>query len=505
MIMKPNSAPTKGVKDKLKSIEELGFIAAGLRHRGETLVLAHVNKGPDRPVFPDHIRAEMIASLECVDYVGINHAPSAENVLHAIKPDIYAKGREYAADDDDVTGKIVSERQAVEDGGGRLVFTDDITFSSSSLLNKHFNIYDPVLQQFLDMRRGEDALPRLVAIIDKVHDLKVTLVGDAIIDEYQYVEAMGKASKEAIIATRHQQGEMFAGGAVAAANHVAAFCREVELITCLGSDDSHEDLIRESLKENVKLTIVYKDGAPTTRKCRFIDHGYAVRKLFEVCYLDDRPLRPAVQKELDRRIGTSAAKSDLTIVNDFGHGMIGPSTIATLQAKARFLAVNSQTNSANQGFNLIGRYKRADSICIDGPEAHGGHGRQARVLRLRQGCGRQPCAQPDQFHRRHHRRRRCLFRGFRAHSLRRRLHAGRGLYRQRGGRVDGRHRRPSLVRGQAVAGKDHHRAAEIGRGADSPSPAPLLRDHHRPGPRGFPAFPGRRLPKAAAAHYSRHS
>ncbi len=40
-----------------------------------------------------------------------------------------------------------------------------------------------------------------------------------------------------------------------------------------------------------------------------------------------------------------------------------------LTAKSRFLAVNTQSNSANLGYNLITKYRRADYICIDAPEA----------------------------------------------------------------------------------------------------------------------------------------
>ncbi len=392
----------KDAASKIKTIEELGRIADGLNAQGESVVLAHgafdllhfghvrhlqaakgegtvlmvtltadayVNKGPNRPVFPDHVRAEMVASLECVDWVGVNTAPSAENVLRAIKPKIYAKGREYASAEDDVTGKIVSESQAVEDGGGKVVFTDGITFSSSNLLNQHFNIYEPKLQQHLDLLRSENALDRLLAIIEKASELKVAMIGDAIIDEYQYVEAMGKASKENIISTRHQKGEVFAGGVVAAANHAASFCKEVELVTCLGGRDSHEDLIREILKDNVKLTVIRNQDAPTTRKCRFIDHGYAVRKLFEVSYLDDRPLKPSLQREVDAAAAAAAEGADMLVVNDFGHGLIGQTTIGTLLGTGKFMAVNAQTNSANFGFNLISRYPRADYVCIDGPEA----------------------------------------------------------------------------------------------------------------------------------------
>ena len=79
------------------------------------------------------------------------------------------------------------------------------------------------------------------------------LVGDTIIDEYHYVLPMGKPPKENIIATRLQDREVFAGGVIAAANHVASFCKEVDVITSLGDSDSHEDLIRQSLHPNVKF------------------------------------------------------------------------------------------------------------------------------------------------------------------------------------------------------------------------------------------------------------
>jgi sugar/nucleoside kinase (ribokinase family) len=42
--------------------------------------------------------------------------------------------------------------------------------------------------------------------------------------------------------------------------------------------------------------------------------------------------------------------------------------IADLESE-QFLAVNAQTNSANIGFNLITKYRKADYIVIDEPEA----------------------------------------------------------------------------------------------------------------------------------------
>ena len=44
---------------------------------------------------------------------------------------------------------------------------------------------------------------------------------------------MGKTPKKNMIATRYQDRELFAGGVFAAANHVASFCRHVDVITVL--------------------------------------------------------------------------------------------------------------------------------------------------------------------------------------------------------------------------------------------------------------------------------
>jgi sugar/nucleoside kinase (ribokinase family) len=58
----------------------------------------------------------------------------------------------------------------------------------------------------------------------------------------------------------------------------------------------------------------------------------------------------------------------MVVVTDFGHGLLTPKIVKIICEKAKFLAVNVQTNSANIGFNLITKFSRADYICIDEPE-----------------------------------------------------------------------------------------------------------------------------------------
>ncbi|MCG8512109.1 MAG: PfkB family carbohydrate kinase, partial [Rhodospirillales bacterium] len=329
---------------------------------------AFVRKGPGRPVFSEHMRAEFLSELDCVDYVGIVHDPLSVQAIRKVKPAVYAKGSDYRNADDDVTGGIIEERAAVEKHGGRIVFTDDITYSSTSLINRHLAVFEPTLDQYLEAQRDQGLLDELLELIDRISGFRVLMIGDAIIDDYRYVSAIGKSPKEHMIATLFDNREVFAGGVFAAANHVAGFCKEVELITTIGDDAEYEKLIRDSLKPNVRLQAFRRRGKPTTRKTRFIDRGY-LRKMFEVYHMDDTPVPPPIESKIEKFLRDKAADFDLVIVTDFGHGLISSSLIGTLRNSAKFLAVTAQSISANMGYNLITRYPSADYICIDMPEA----------------------------------------------------------------------------------------------------------------------------------------
>jgi rfaE bifunctional protein nucleotidyltransferase chain/domain len=346
------------------------------REHGDVLVVTitadkHVNKGPDRPAFPEQLRAEMLAGLDIVDHVAVIDDASANPAIEAVKPHAYVKGSEYSDAGKDITGKIVHERELVEGFGGRVVFTHDLVFSSSRLLNRYFAYSDGPVKDYLDGKRGSDLEARIGRLLDKAKDLKVVVVGETIVDHYVYVDAMGKAAKENIIATLHRGEEFFAGGAVAAANHLSALCPDIELVTVLGDraeGETFEGLVREQLDDRVRLTVVERPGGPTIRKTRFVEPTY-VRKLFEVYHMDDRPLPAAVQEDFHRRLVEKVAGADLVVVCDFGHGFIDRATVELLQRHSRFLAVNAQSNAGNIGYNLISKYSHPHFVCIDAMEA----------------------------------------------------------------------------------------------------------------------------------------
>jgi rfaE bifunctional protein nucleotidyltransferase chain/domain len=75
-------------------------------------------KGPSLPINPENERLEVLASLECVDYVFLFSEPTVDDVLLRLKPHYHAKGSDY-------TEETVPERDTVLSYGGRIAITGD--------------------------------------------------------------------------------------------------------------------------------------------------------------------------------------------------------------------------------------------------------------------------------------------------------------------------------------------------------------------------------------------
>jgi D-beta-D-heptose 7-phosphate kinase/D-beta-D-heptose 1-phosphate adenosyltransferase len=92
------------------------------RAQGDVLVVAinsdasvrALGKGDDRPIHPQHERAEMLAAFTAVDYVTIFDEPTPLQIIELVQPDVLVKGGDWAAD------QIVG-REFVEAHGGKVV------------------------------------------------------------------------------------------------------------------------------------------------------------------------------------------------------------------------------------------------------------------------------------------------------------------------------------------------------------------------------------------------
>jgi phosphoheptose isomerase len=124
---------TNGVFDVL----HVGHLASlrGARQFGDVLIVGvngdasvRANKGPERPIYGCDERVLLLAALELVDAILVFDDPTPERVLAQLRPDVHAKGADYAPPD----GKPIPERATVEAYGGRIEFIPLVPGRSST-------------------------------------------------------------------------------------------------------------------------------------------------------------------------------------------------------------------------------------------------------------------------------------------------------------------------------------------------------------------------------------
>ena len=72
------------------------------------------NKGEDRPITPEGERAEVLASLACVDGAVVFDEDTPQALIAAIQPDVLVKGADWAEN-------AIVGRDVVEARGGKVV------------------------------------------------------------------------------------------------------------------------------------------------------------------------------------------------------------------------------------------------------------------------------------------------------------------------------------------------------------------------------------------------
>jgi D-beta-D-heptose 7-phosphate kinase/D-beta-D-heptose 1-phosphate adenosyltransferase len=123
---------TNGVFDLLH-VGHVRYLAQA-RALGDALVVA-VNsdhsvrqlKGPERPVFDQDERAEILAALRNVDYVVIFDSISPRSLIAQLLPDVLVKGGDYRIDQ-------IDGREEVEAAGGTVIPLQFVTGASTTSL-----------------------------------------------------------------------------------------------------------------------------------------------------------------------------------------------------------------------------------------------------------------------------------------------------------------------------------------------------------------------------------
>jgi rfaE bifunctional protein kinase chain/domain/rfaE bifunctional protein nucleotidyltransferase chain/domain len=329
--------------------------------QGDLLIVSvsadpQVNKGADRPLIPDDLRAASLAALECVDYVYVNPHPTAVELLEALQPDVYVKGKEYQHNSDP---RFLAERDTVTEHGGRVVFSSgDVIYSSSALIGgmNAATFHDEKLRRYVD--QYDLGGKNLLKLVNEFVGQKILVVGDYILDRYHFCEPASVASESPMMSLRQIRSEDYDGGAGVIALHLAGLGASPTLITALGQDVESTTVAGRLKRRGVAL------AAMNTRKQPPLKRRY-LADLTKVLKIDEgggSVLDSKAEATLAERILHEAQGASAVVFADFGYGLITPALLErvmpTLRKNVRILTADV----SGMRSNLL-CFKNVDLLC----------------------------------------------------------------------------------------------------------------------------------------------
>jgi rfaE bifunctional protein kinase chain/domain/rfaE bifunctional protein nucleotidyltransferase chain/domain len=318
---------------------------------------SHVQKGVDRPLIPDDLRASSLAALECVDWVYVNPDPTAVALLEALEPDVYVKGKEYERNHDP---RFQAERDAVIRHSGRVVFSSgEVVFSSTSLIaamEDRETLTDEKVARF--RRKFELSSSSLHALLHKFRDKRVVVIGDYILDRYHFCDATGIAGEGPMIALRQMQSRDYDGGAAVVALHLASLGAQPTLITSLADDAaSHETSMR------LQGAGIFIESSGHRRhivtKSRYLADQ---TKLFKVDQGTVDPIDSECERTIAEKILAASRGAAAVVFADFGYGLITESLLERIMPGLR-QAVPILTADVSGRQSSLLKFKGVDLLC----------------------------------------------------------------------------------------------------------------------------------------------
>lgn len=328
-----------------------------------------INKGSFRPYVPEQMRARNLAALEMVDYVVIDPHPTPLEMIRQIKPQVYAKGFEYA----ELSEKTKTEKGLVESYGGQMVFTPgDIVYSSTAIIQQSRpNLAREKL--LLLMEAEKIHFSDLYEAIDRIGTLRCHIVGDIIVDTYTYAVPTGSIGKTPTISARFEHQDRYIGGAGIVAKH-AHGAGALTLLTSIIGDDELGAWVKQEFGSHNWLI---DPSRPTIEKHTFVAGDYRV---FKLDTLDNRPISKELRNQIET--GIHNAPTDVLILSDFRHGIFDKvfarELIMAGKSHYQFIAADSQV--ASRWGNILD-FKGADLIMANEKEARFALGDQDSTIR----------------------------------------------------------------------------------------------------------------------------
>ncbi|MDI9569364.1 MAG: PfkB family carbohydrate kinase [Pseudomonadota bacterium] len=308
---------------------------------GDYLVVAVLDNSFPGSFIDEKLRLESIQAITWVDYSFILHDAVAD-FIEKLQPAYVVKGKEHEDREN-------PEKNALRKYGGKLIFgSGEISFSSVDLMNTEWKeVSVSSIKKPADYpQRHSFTFQDLVAITDKMRNLKVCVLGDAIVDEYVTCDALGMSQEDPTIVVTPVARERYIGGAGIVALHARGLGADVHFLSVVGADDPADYIHGRMRAQGAHAHLFRDESRPTTLKQRFRARQ---KTLLRVSHLRQHAISAEIREMFFREFREVADDADLIIFADFNYGCLPQELVERIVSlgaeKGVMMVADSQSSS----------------------------------------------------------------------------------------------------------------------------------------------------------------
>lgn len=193
----------------------------------------------------------------------------------------------------------------------------------------------------------------------------VLILGETIIDEYVYCDALGKVTKDPLIAFEKRTKQEHLGGVLAVTRHFSGLGINSNVITKWASTE--QNFIINEINSIKNATIVNLESDKSIRKTRYVDRSSNTR-VFESYELPNESDYITTPQEIRKAVNDEKIDFNHLVLMDYGHNFFDHEASSDYINFGVPVSVNTQSNAGNRGFNPISNYMNADIVFLNGSE-----------------------------------------------------------------------------------------------------------------------------------------
>jgi rfaE bifunctional protein kinase chain/domain len=291
---------------------------------------------------PGEMRLEGIEALSFVDHSLLLEEPPSQ-FIRKLKPDFVVKGREFERQSN-------PETNAVAEYGGKLIFSSgEVQFASMELLRKEFTepVYSTIKKPKNFPTRHRFDMKGLRGSLAKFENVRVTVIGDIIVDDYITCDPLGMSQEDPTIVVTPIETTTFVGGAGVVAAHARNLGAKTRFLSVFGKDAAADYACAKLKDMDVEVHAFHDETRPTTRKQRFRAHN---KTLLRVNHLRQHAVGADIAKAIVDRVRDVLDETDLIMFSDFNYGCLPQEVVDAVAdlANARGIPMTADSQASSQ-------------------------------------------------------------------------------------------------------------------------------------------------------------